>query len=421
MVTHNLEYYRKIQGLNNTGNRKEAEIRLIKNELAHDFYNSLDCESVTVNGVSTDLLITKSNDYTIKNVVTKPDEYVGMGDIINWCDTDWIIDTIDADDRINTHAKMRRCNVVLKWLDENGTIRAYSGFCEDATKYGEGISGGKMLQVPDFQVKVKIRLDPHSAKINRDRRFLLDASQYLSTMESSGVHPSAFIVTRRNVLTGSHDGSGYIELTLSECAFSARDNPDMMLADYYPQNEIYTLDIINSPEQLTMQTGQVYPLVCIATKNGEAVSSDCISFKSSDTLIATISATGEIAAVGIGFCQITATIENAKATLEILVSESIEDYEIRIEPDSGDYRIAIGTSKDVAISIYSGSTKLLYELHSSLVGAFYFATITDADNDSVRITASADENAIGKSFTLRVTEPGRSITKDITFEIVGWF
>lgn len=418
-MNHNLDYFRKIQGMNNVENRKEAEIRLIKSNLAHDFYNSIDCESATVNGTSTDLLITRSTDYTIKKVVTKPDEHVHLGDIINWCDTDWIIDTIDADDRINTHAKMRRCNVMLKWLDENGVVRAYSGFCEDATKYGEGVEGGKMMQVPDFQVKVKIRLDQHSAKINRDRRFLLDASQYLPQTEPLGAHPSAYIVTRRNVLTGNHAGSGYVELTLNECAFSAQDNPTLMIADYFPTDDVYTLTVADGTS-LTVAKGGEYTLTCTATKNGTALNQSSILFATSDASVATVSADGKITGVTNGECVVTVKAGNVKQEIAITISESVAEYEIRVEPESG-FDIAIGTTVKVQISIWSGTTRLPYALDSVISSGESFATISSTTPESVYLCASQDASAIGKTAVLRVSEPGRGITKDSSFKIVGWF
>jgi len=419
MVQHNLDYYRKIQGMNDADSRKEAEIRLIKSELAHDFYNSLDCETATVNGASTDLLITKTSDYTIKKVVTKPDEHVYLGDIINWCDTDWIVDTIDADDRINTHAKMRRCNVILKWMDDKGVIRAYSGFCEDATKYGEGVEGGKMMQVPDFQIKVKIHLDEHSVKINRDRRFLLDAAQYLPQMEASGGHPSAFIVTRRNVLTGSHAGHGYVELTLNECAFSDRDNPELMIADYYADDDVYTLTINNAGENLTLAKDAEFTLSCTATKNGVTLNQTGILFQSSDTSIATVSTTGKIRGVANGTCVITVKAGNVKKLVEVLVYNSVPNYVIHIDPVDGDFNIMYGTSKVVNISITSDNEALPYDLMSEIVG--FYATIISASNTQVTITVPDDDSAIGSTFTLRVTEPGRDIVGEATFKIVGWW
>lgn len=231
-MKHDLAYYRMIQGHDDAMSAKDAEIRMIKSELDRDFSASLDCENVQVNGTSQDLLITKTVDPTIKSITSRPSDVFNLGDIVGWLGTDWIVDAIDADNRITTRGKMRRCNVVLKWLDEDRKTLSYPAYCEDATKYSEGITAGKLLQVPDFQIKVKLHLDGNTVKLNRGKRFLLDAGQYASDMAAAGDHPSAYIITRRNVLTGNHSGHGYVELTLVETAFSERDNAELMIADY---------------------------------------------------------------------------------------------------------------------------------------------------------------------------------------------
>ena len=418
-MRHDLEYFRKIQGMNNVESRKEAEIRLIKSNLAHDFYNSIDCESATVNGTSTDLLITRSTDYTIKKVVTKPDEHVHLGDIINWCDTDWIIDTIDADDRINTHAKMRRCNVVLKWLDENGVIRAYSGFCEDATKYGEGVEGGKIMQVPDFQIKVKIHLDEHSAKINRDRRFLLDASQYLPQTEPLGAHPSAYIVTRRNVLTGNHAGSGYVELTLNECAFSAQDNPTLMIADYYAPDDVYDLTISNADENLTVAKGAGYTLSCTAKKNGATLDQTSILFTSSNTAIATVSTAGKITGVANGTCVVTAKAGNVRKEIAVTVETASATASIKIFVD--DPTIVYGQSKRVSFKAYQNGVEVSTTFGTSISSVTTVAEIASSGSGYVILRAVDNETLIGQEFTLTVSSVALSASAEQAFEIGGWF
>lgn len=420
-MNHDLDYYRKIQGLNDTTTEKEAEIRLIKGELTRDFYNTLDCESVQINGVSSDLLITKSTDQTIKNITTKPDESVHLGDIISWCDTNWIVDTIDADSRINTHGKMRRCNVVLKWMDEGGVTRSYPGFCEDATKYGEGVSGSKMLQTGEFQIKLKIHLDEHSVKINRDRRFLLDASQYLAQMETTGSHPSAYIVTRRNVLTGTHAGHGYVELTLCETAFSELDNPALMLADYYSADDVFAITVANADGNLTIAKGATYTLSCAATKNGTALDQTSILFQSSDTSVATVSTAGVIKGVENGTCSITAKAGNVEKSISVAVYDSAPSYVIHINPVDNDFSVVYGMSKTVNISIESNNVELPYTLSSEIISGSSYASITNSSDNQIVVSATNNPDNVGKIFTLKVSEAGRGITAEADFKIEGWF
>lgn len=420
-MIHDLSYYRTIQGTTDMASAKETQIRQRKSELAHYFEMSQDCEDVKVNGAETKLVITKSTDPAIKHVVSKPDEDIFLGDIITWNSTDWIVDTIDSDTRINSNGKMRRCNVILKWLDENGIVRSYSGYCEDATKYGEGVAGGKMLQVGEFQIKVKIRLDEHSAKINRDKRFLLDAVQFLSQMEAMGSHPSAYVVTRRNVLTGTLGGHGFVELTMVETAYSENDNPTLMLADYYSPDDIYELTISNADENLTVVKNSTYTLSCSATKNGTALDQTSILFQSSDTSVATVSTAGVIKGVENGTCSITAKAGNVEKSISVAVYDSAPSYVIHINPVDNDFSVVYGMSKTVNISIESNNVELPYTLSSEIISGSSYASITNSSDNQIVVSATNNPDNVGKIFTLKVSEAGRGITAEADFKIEGWF
>lgn len=415
-----LSYYRKIQGTNGASTAKEAEVRMIQNELLRDFENSLDCEDVTVNGTSEKLLITKATDPTIKNVVAKPTESFDLGDIVNWCATDWLIDAIDADTRICTRGKIRRCNIVLKWKDGE-TIRSYPAFCEDATKYSEGVTHGKVVELPDFQIKAKVHLDENSVKLNRGKRFLIDAGNYLQQIEAGGNHVSAFEVTRRNVITGNHAGHGCVELTMVECAYSEQDNAEMMVADYYDPADVYTLIIDNAESTLSLAVGATYALTYTATKNGEPLDQTSILYASSDTSVATISASGEIQALSTGSSLITISAGKAKKAVQISVSSANSSYEIKIEPEDGDYSIALGAEKTVMFSIWKDNVELPYTLDSEVYSGGNYASIISSTNNMAVLRSSANQNAIGNTIILRVQETGNHISKDAIFTIVGWF
>lgn len=420
-MKHDLAYYRAIQGMTGVSSAKEAELRAIRHDVSNDFANSLDCEKVQVNGEDSALLITKTVDRTIKNIVTRPDDNIHLGDIVRWSNDDWIVDVIDSDDRTGTRGKMRRCNVVLRWLDDYGVIHAYPGFCEDATKYGEGVINGKMLQTPDFQIKAKIHLDGNSVRIPRGKRFLLDASQYLLDIADAGENADAFIVTRRNVLTGAHRGHGYAEFTLVECAHSEYDNDNLMIANYYDPSDVYTLTIDNAESNLSLAVGATYALTCTATKNGDQINQTSIQFKSSDEDVAAIDAEGVIAAHSLGLATIAASVGSIKRTVELEVVESAEDYIIYIEPDDGYFEIPFGTSKNVQCSIYNGNTPLPYLLDFEIAVNPELVTLDRVDDNSIRLIASDSAADIGKSFVLRVMEVGRATSKDATFTIRGWW
>lgn len=420
-MTHDVAYYRKIQGHYGATSAKDAEIRILKSEIARDFGNSLDCETAQVNGTSQTLMITKQQDQNVKAIVSRPDETFYLGDLVTWLGTSWIVDSIDADNRIVTRGKMRRCNGILRWRDESGTIHAYPAYIEDATKYSEGWEGRGMIRIGEFQIKAKIHMDKNSIKIMRDKRFLLDATSYIQDLEQDDLHPTAFAVSRRNAVTGTQNGHGYVELTMTECAYSELDNPDLMLADYYKPNEAYAIAVTNASDSLLVAVGAEYALTVTATLNDAPIAAENVTFVSSDTSIATVEADGTITGVNEGSVTITIKAGTAEVNLSVGIVETVPTFVIYLSPDDGSYEIPYGTSKDVGTLIYNEDDELPYELVSEIIGDAGLASVTKLSDKRVRITVAPDSKNIGKEFTLRVKEVGWDVTKDAVFKIVGWF
>lgn len=418
-MIHNLSYYRTIQGATGSSSAKETQIRQRKAELDHYFEFSQDCEDVEINGVDQSVAITKSTDPAIKHIVSKPDESIYLGDIVNWSNVDWIVDTIDADTRINSSGKIRRCNTEMIWLDENGVKRTYPGFCEDANKNSEGITDEQMISVGDGKFKVKIHLDEHSAKINRDKRFLLDASLYLAQIEATGAHPSAYIVTRRNVLTGNCDGHGYIELTIVETAYSENDNTSLMIADYYNADDIYVLTISNSDGNLTVAKNATYTLSCSATKNGTSLNQSSILFQTSDASVATISSAGKITGVANGSCTITVKSGNARRDIALTIETASATASIKIFVD--DTTIVYGQSKRVNFAAYQNGVEVSTTLVATLSCASTVAAISTTGTGYVVITAVDNKALIGTMITFTVSSTALGISATHILEIGGWF
>lgn len=413
-MNHDLNYYRKIQGVNDASTAKEAELRLIQSELLRDFENTLDCEDVKVNGVDTKLLITKATDLTIKNVSTKPNATIDLGDIVTWSNTNWILDTIDADTRINTKGKIRRCNTTLRWRDEKGTAHSYPAFCEDATKYSEGVSGGKTMEVPDFQIKVKIRLDANSAKLNRNKRFLLDAELYLPQIEASGNHVSAFKVTRRNVITGNHAGHGYVELTMVECAYSDRDNPNLMIADYYDAEDEY--EISTNVDEIVVAMGAQFALVATATKNATAFNG--VTYQTSDASIATVTAAGVVKGVGNGTCVVTVKAGTERKEIATRVEASSATPSIKIFSDND--TILYGQTKRIDFKAYLNGAETATTFSTSISDATA-TTIVESGSGFIVIRATDNKEMVGTTFTLTVASASLTATATKDFKIGGWF
>lgn len=418
-MTHNFAYYKKLQGFHGCADRKAAEIYKIQTEILNDFDNTLDAEDVTINGTASKLLVIKQSDENIKKIKSRPGEPFYLGDLVTWLSTNWLVDKIDADNRINTHGKMRRCNAQLNWLDQAGTVQTRYGYCDDATKYDDGESRGQQLRTGEFQIKVLLPMDADTVKINRGKRFLIDASTFVRDIEEGGEHPTAFKVTRRNVITGSHGGHGYIELTMTETAYSHEtDNPYLMIADYYDKSDVFTVAIANAETPLLLESEDTYQLTFSATKNGAAYPSASVLFYSSDTNVATVSAAGLVTAVDTGHCTITATAGSAHTEISVSVDEEALAAEIwLIKPDQSS-DILYGTSKTYEVKIFENGEPSTETYTATITGDS--GITASVVSGGVKVTVADDEDLIGEEFVLTVECEALSLTSTLNLSVRGW-
>lgn len=216
------KYLRVVSKTNSMSTKKDSQIRLLKHNITNDFKKTVDAENVLVNGSPQLVLITRDKgDEQIKKIKSLPDERLDLGDIVTWGDIDYIIYKMDADRRIQSKGRMYECNTVLRWMNDNGEIVERPGKGEDATKYSEGTQGGYTLRIGEFQLKVIIRLDSESVLIRRDDRFMIDATAFYDTLAENDIIPMVYRVTRRNVVTGTFQDKGYVEITLVEDQYIA--------------------------------------------------------------------------------------------------------------------------------------------------------------------------------------------------------
>lgn len=226
------DYLRIVSRTNGVNTHKEYQIRNIRHKITQDFRKSIDAEVVKINEIEQLVLITRDKgDEQIKRIKSLPDGRIDLGDIVEWNGVYYIVYKMDADRRIQSKGRMYECNTKLRWRNKSGIIVERHGKGEDATKYSEGTQGGYMLRIGEFQLKIIVRLDDETVLIRRDDRFMIDANSFLDNLSENNILPMVYRVTRRNVVTGTFEDTGYVEITLVEDQFVAGyDDPENMLA-----------------------------------------------------------------------------------------------------------------------------------------------------------------------------------------------
>ena len=235
-MKHDISYYRKIHGTYGVDTAKEAHIRSIKQNVMGSFQNTINWEQVFVNHSleEQELEIVPTIDIYTKKFKTKPNELIRLGDLVEWRDSVWIVNTLDADNQINYQGTIVQCNLCLRWQLEDGTIHEEFGWDKDASKYSYGEDRGVYMDTAQFTMKVIVQLNDQTLSIRRNKRFLIGPY-------GAGLNPLAVEVSRINGVTNTYkykEGTdqfetGLLEFTLHETQFyPERDNAELGIADY---------------------------------------------------------------------------------------------------------------------------------------------------------------------------------------------
>lgn len=156
MDTSIIEFYRTINRTNNSS-KAESELNSAKNFVLSGFMDCGKYFMCTVNNVEKELLIYGSsnglNTNLEMNFITKPSEYVLVGDIVHWDNSDWLVTKLDADDSIFCQGKIQKCTNILN-VHKNGVL--YKVPCVVGKTSGSFTEDTKNLSVIDGRINVKV-------------------------------------------------------------------------------------------------------------------------------------------------------------------------------------------------------------------------------------------------------------------------
>lgn len=221
--------------------QRDRHVNYLKRDIGQYAPNNPAFKPIMIGDKEMHVIVNSQDDYKVKEIVTLPGERIPFGSIVTFRNVPWIITSVDIDDEIYSKGMMYLCNCKMKWKSVDGTVYSYDGYAEDATKYSEGIESTQYLRIAEFQIKVKIPVDEVTSLIHRDMRFVIDAEKYIDSIIAADDRPFVFRVTRRNIITGTYNDEGYVEITLVQDQWvEGKDNyTDMLAAQPYELEEPY--------------------------------------------------------------------------------------------------------------------------------------------------------------------------------------
>lgn len=208
-------------------NRERAKKNLIR-EINNKSVNTLSYQDVLINDVARNLTIDSGTMANKKNISSKCGESFNVGDIVQWCDTKWMIMKADVNDEIYVRGQMQECNYRLRFQNKDKEIVEYDCIIESASQYNSGEEAYKTITIGYNQNLIYIPLNEDTLYFKSEDRFFIDNNK---------VSPKAYRATRVDTVTTTFNGVGYITILVTEDQYNPEtDNIELFICDYKEPN-----------------------------------------------------------------------------------------------------------------------------------------------------------------------------------------
>lgn len=179
-----INYYRVISGIYNVNSPRDYYILNSQNEINDNFESCIAYEKVLIEGQERELLIMhKTNIYTDKGgikFVTRPNEIVNIGDLINWNNELWLCTEVDPIKKIYCKGYIKRCNNMLRGLDENGKLHEYPCIFDEHISQTDFIYKDS-INTAYGRTTVYVQANDFTSNILENRRFIFNKQAYKVT------------------------------------------------------------------------------------------------------------------------------------------------------------------------------------------------------------------------------------------------
>lgn len=145
------------------------------------------------------------------------------GNLLEFDGDNWICTSSFVFHGLYCKGSFIRCNYILRWQNEDGTIIERPCLVQSAAQYNSGEKGNQTITLGSDQVMIVLPNDKDTVLMDTPLSFFIDRNT---------VHPTAYQVTRNDTVPYSDWDEGCINIIATERATGDTDRPDLMLCDY---------------------------------------------------------------------------------------------------------------------------------------------------------------------------------------------
>ncbi|OMD10723.1 Ig-like domain-containing protein [Paenibacillus odorifer] len=251
---------------------------------------------------------------SVKTVIAEKDSLT-FGDIVTFDDgLILLIGTLESENVVTKKWVAKKCNITLKWVDDEGEIQESPCVLDYNAKSNFGVEEGKVMSLPDGRRQVILPKTLQTLRIaKRDKRFIIGGEAF------------------KSIDCDYVSDEGLVNLSLQSTQIDpAIDNVEMGIANYDKVAK-YSIYIING-ENTSISIDQSLQLNVDAFKNTTPIPINELTFTSLDESIATVNSNGLITPVSTGTVYIQANYKNASAQIKLTVRDiQYNNYTVDIE------------------------------------------------------------------------------------------
>ena len=331
----------------------------MKNLVSTEFENSTSYNLVKISSVDRKTRIVEESSI-IKNPNRKrllcfPDETIGIGEIVEYDNSNWICVNGDTTSKISDVGIIERCNNVLKFYDSTSTLHTIPCII---SKGLISLDEQKIISTLDSEIAVQISNTSITRQIEINDVFKLGMRSWQVTNIDDITIPGLLLLK-------------------------------MVYSEVSQETHTFVLTILNG-SNLSIQQDNTLQLNVNVTDNGVLLVNPTITYLSSNSLICTVNSSGLVTSVGIGNCSISAS---ANGVSEDIVIEVIAEEQLNLTVEISGSTSIIKTYTKEYLSIFKNNGLPIIK-----ESTFW---LTGIDNQPTTLAVITSQNSINNTCIVR--------------------
>lgn len=237
-----------------------------------------------------------------------------IGSRFRFEDNIWLTFSTDNIKTSTAAVYVRRCNNTLNYQDRYGNVHQEPCYVDYGVTEAQ-VFKEYSVNIPRGRIVVFCQLNEHTKNININSRYILGQDAYRVRYRDR--------FDKRYTFDKNSVGILYLQLEYDNVAES--DNLELEVADYLDYN--FSIETI---AHFTNVVGTVKQLSAMVLLNGENVTNEYpVTWRSTNTNIATITSDGVLHLDGVGECDVVCTLVNKESVfygVHVSVVEEIHDF-----------------------------------------------------------------------------------------------